>query len=107
MLVNVVDWLLGSAKDRIGRRGKGREREKRVRVEFRVIVEDEVRADYRAAHTSFLLPPLFRLPQNYNGAREGREEAGAAAGRESKVKLHRQQVRGSAECLEFYRLRDG
>lgn len=60
--------------------GKGREREKRVRVEFRVIVEDEVRADYRAAHTSFLPPPLPAKLQRC----EERKEAGAAAGRENR-----------------------
>ena len=56
--------------------------EERIRVEFRVIVEDEVRADYRAAYTflyargsSFCLLlslslslSLSRLPRNYNDA---------------------------------------
>lgn len=50
--------------------GKGREREKRVRVEFRVIVEDEVRADYRAAHTSFL-PPSSRKITTARGKEGG------------------------------------
>lgn len=40
-------------------------------------------------------PPLPAKLQR----REERKEAGAAAGRESKVKLHRREVRGSAELL--------
>lgn len=40
-------------------------------------------------------PPLPAKLQR----REERKEAGAAASRESKVKLHRREVRGSAELL--------
>lgn len=76
--------------------GKGREREKRVRVEFRVIVEDEVRADYRAAHTSFLPPPSSRKITTARGKEGG---GGSSRQGESKVKLHRREVRGSAELL--------
>ena len=72
----------------------------RMREEFRVIVEDEVRADYRAAytflHTCRLLSRCPSLsPRNYKttvcAADEG-EVGGAGAG-ESKVKLRRQTTR--------------
>lgn len=85
---------MGSWAEREGR-GKGRNA---YAWNFALEVEDEVRADYRAARTSFLPLASRKITTT---AREEREEAGAAAARESKVKLQRRrgEVSGSRQSL--------
>lgn len=64
---------------RIGRKGG---RKERARVEFRVIAEDEVRADYRAARTSSL-PPPFRKITTARGRKGGGGGLAGAASRQA------------------------